>query len=117
MAPDDGAPMITSPVRPLPAMAAPVPLPPISVEQPAPSAAIRVGVIGYGYWGPNLVRNFGELPGSQVWSVSDTVAERLALVHARYPAVNVTQDHHALIQDPAIDAVAIITPVSTHFEL
>jgi predicted dehydrogenase len=117
MAQDDAASMIASPVRPLPAMAAPVPLPPMSVEQPAPAPAIRVGVIGYGYWGPNLVRNFGELPGSQVWSVSDTIADRLAEVHARYPAVNVTQDHHQLIEDPAIDAVAIVTPVSTHFEL
>ncbi len=78
---------------------------------------IGIGVIGYGYWGPNLVRNFAEVPGSRVVAVSDLRPERLAQVQARYPAVKTTQDHGDLIADPAIDAVVIATPVSTHFDL
>jgi predicted dehydrogenase len=78
---------------------------------------IRLGVIGYGYWGPNLVRNFHETPGAQVACVSDLRAERLRLVQTRYPTVRVTESHRDLIEDPALDAVAIATPVSTHFEL
>jgi len=78
---------------------------------------IRIGVIGYGYWGPNLVRNFYETPGAQVACVSDLRAERLKQVQGRYPTVGVTADHRALIDDPGVDAVAIATPVSTHFDL
>jgi predicted dehydrogenase len=78
---------------------------------------IRIGVIGYGYWGPNLVRNFYETPGAQVACVTDLRAERLKLVQSRYPTVRVTDSHRELIEDPGIDAVAIATPVSTHFEL
>jgi len=78
---------------------------------------IRIGVIGYGYWGPNLVRNFYETPGVQVACVTDLRAERLQLVRARYPTVKVTTNHRELLDDPEVDAVAIATPVSTHFEL
>jgi len=78
---------------------------------------IRIGVIGYGYWGPNLVRNFHETPGMQVACVSDLRPERLAVVQGRYPAVKLTVNHRELLEDPGIDAVAIATPVSTHFDL
>src|SRR5215210_5240429 len=78
---------------------------------------IGVGVIGYGYWGPNLVRNFMEAPGSTVISVSDLHAARLAELQNRYPSVKTTSNYKDLLDDPAIDAVAIATPVSTHFEL
>jgi predicted dehydrogenase len=78
---------------------------------------VRVGVIGYGYWGPNIVRNFVEAPGSQVVAVSDRFPQRLAQVRARYPSATVTTDCNEVFQDPAIDAVAIVTPVSTHFDL
>lgn len=78
---------------------------------------IRVGVIGYGYWGPNLVRNFCEAPGSQVTMVSDLSGERLGKVTSRYPGVRVTTNHRELLLDPAVDLVAIATPVSTHFDL
>ena len=78
---------------------------------------LRIGVIGYGYWGPNLVRNFGETAGAQVACVSDLRQERLKLVQARYPAVQVTTNHRELIADPNVDAIAIATPVSTHFDL
>jgi predicted dehydrogenase len=77
---------------------------------------IGVGVIGYGYWGPNLVRNFSEIPGSRVVAVSDLRPERLAQLKLRYPQINATTDHHELLSDSAIDAIAIATPVSTHFD-
>ena len=78
---------------------------------------IRIGVIGYGYWGPNLVRNFADRPNAQVTVVADLLPERLAEVQRRYPAVRVTADASDLIADPAVDAVVIATPVALHFEL
>jgi predicted dehydrogenase len=78
---------------------------------------VRVGLIGYGYWGPNLVRNFAEAPGSEMAAVSDLQADRLAKVKSRYPALQITTDHRHLMDDPSIDAIAIVTPVSTHFDL
>jgi predicted dehydrogenase len=78
---------------------------------------IRIGVIGYGYWGPNLVRNFAELGRAEVAAVADLDQKKLDLVARRFPAVKVTRDFHDLLRDPAIDAVAVATPVNTHFEL
>ena len=78
---------------------------------------INIGVIGYGYWGPNLVRNFSEPPESQVVAVSDMNQKRLALVKNRYPAVEVTGNYKDLLSNPRIDAIAIATPVSSHYEL
>ena len=78
---------------------------------------IRVGVVGYGYWGPNLVRNFAEQADASVAAVADLDATRLELVQRRYPAVRTTTRFQDLLEDPAIDAIAIATPVSTHFEL
>jgi len=78
---------------------------------------IGIGVIGYGYWGPNLVRNFAEATGARVVSVSDSRAERLALVNKRYPGVKTTTNADEVINDPAVDAVVIATPVATHYTL
>ncbi len=78
---------------------------------------IGVGVVGYGYWGPNLVRNFHEAKGARMIGVSDVRAERLTQAQTRYPALNAVCDYRELLTDPMIDAVAIATPVSTHYEL
>ncbi len=78
---------------------------------------IKVGVIGYGYWGPNLVRNFMEAPGSTVVSVCDLQAERLRLLNVRYPNIKTVTSACDLLADPAIDAIVVATPVSSHFEL
>src|SRR2546425_2096804 len=78
---------------------------------------IRIGVIGYGYWGPNLVRNFCEADDSQVIAVSDLRPQRLATVEARYPAIETTTDWRHLVNHPKIDALLIATPVSSHFDL
>jgi len=78
---------------------------------------IRVGVIGYGYWGPNLVRNFAEADGCTLAEICDRSPERLAVVQRRYPGVRATTDWKSVTSAPDIDLVAISTPVSTHFEL
>jgi len=78
---------------------------------------MRIGVIGYGYWGPNLVRNFLEVSECNVVAVSDLSEDRLRLVRVRYPAIETTTDCLALLSRPDIDAVAIATPVSTHYDL
>ncbi len=78
---------------------------------------IRIGVIGYGYWGPNLVRNFAEAPDTQVIAVADMRSDRLQLVTRRYPGVETVTDYRDLLNNPDVDAVAISTPVSTHFQL
>jgi predicted dehydrogenase len=78
---------------------------------------IGIGVIGYGYWGPNLVRNFSEVPGSRVVAVSDVRSDRLAQIQQRYSAIKTTTDHRELLTDSSIDAIAVATPVSTHFDL
>ena len=78
---------------------------------------IKLGVIGYGYWGPNLVRNFMEAPGSTVVAVSDLRSERLNQLTARYPTIKTSANTQDLLDDPEIDALAIATPVSTHFEI
>jgi predicted dehydrogenase len=78
---------------------------------------INIGVVGYGYWGPNLVRNFIEVAGLQVAAVADRDPKRRALVNTRHPSLRVTDDAQSLIDDPSIDAIAIATPVGTHFAL
>ena len=78
---------------------------------------VRVGVIGYGYWGPNLVRNFAEGSDTQVVAVADMKSDRLQLAARRYPGIETVSDYRDLLNNPTIDAVAISTPVSTHFPL
>lgn len=75
---------------------------------------IHVGVIGYGYWGPNLVRNFVELPESDVVMVADLNKERLTQLTSRYPNISTTQDYTDLFRS-GLDAVVVATPPSTHF--
>jgi predicted dehydrogenase len=78
---------------------------------------INIGVIGYGYWGPNLVRNFAELAEGRVAAVADLSQDRLDLVQRRFPGVKTTTRFEDLLDDPDIDAIAVATPVGTHFEL
>lgn len=78
---------------------------------------IGIGVIGYGYWGPNLVRNFAETPEAEVVAVSDLDPAKLAVVSRRYPAVTTTTRFQDLLANPKVDAIAVATSVGTHFEL
>jgi len=79
--------------------------------------AVRVGIIGYGYWGPNIVRNFHSLEKCEVVAVCDKSADALRRAHRAYPGIELTTDFSHVLNSPDIDAVAVITPVWTHFEL
>ncbi len=78
---------------------------------------IRFGVIGYGYWGPNVVRILQGLEGAQLVAVCDQNQAALKRVSGSYPGVRVTTDSDEIVTAPDIDVVAVITPVWTHFEL
>ncbi len=78
---------------------------------------LRIGVIGYGYWGPNIVRNFSTANGSEVKMVCDMNQQTLKKVKKAYPQINVTDNIDELIKNPEVDAIAIATPVFTHHDL
>ena len=82
-----------------------------------PAGAIRVGVIGYGYWGPNIVRNFTGLENCELAAVCDKNPNALKRVTRAYPGVRATTDFSEVLRSPDIDAVAVVTPVWTHYEL
>ena len=73
-----------------------------------------MGVIGAGYWGPNIVRNLYEAPGAEAVAVADLSQERLDAISKRFPSLRVTTDYREVIGDPTIDAICIVTPVGTH---
>ena len=78
---------------------------------------INVGVVGYGYWGPNLVRNFATSERTRVVAVSDLDPKRLAAASRLYPGIRTTTDAAEIFAAADIDAVAIATPVRFHFDL
>ena len=78
---------------------------------------LTVGVVGCGYWGPNLIRNFYENDRVELRYVCDLVPEKLAKFARRYPTVKTTVNYQDLLNDPGLDAVIIATPVHTHFRL
>jgi predicted dehydrogenase len=78
---------------------------------------MNFGVIGYGYWGPNVVRNLTTLEGSRVLTIADLGATARERAQKAYPGIKVTPDPMEVILSADIDAVAVITPVWTHFEL
>jgi predicted dehydrogenase len=78
---------------------------------------LKVGVIGYGYWGPNVARNFHVVAGAGLVAISDVSDKRLALAQGHYPFIRVTKDPLELIKAPDVDAVAIVTPVFAHYEM
>ena len=78
---------------------------------------IRVGIIGYGYWGPHITRNFHGIEDCEVAVVCDKNPAALRRVQHTYPDIHTTCDLSEVLTSPDIDAVAVITPVWTHFEL
>ncbi len=78
---------------------------------------LRIGVIGYGYWGPNIVRNFSSVDGAKVVSVCDKNPRALSMVRKDYPDILVTGDSQEIISSPDTDVITVITPVSSHYEL
>jgi predicted dehydrogenase len=78
---------------------------------------LRLGVVGFGYWGPNVVRNFAMLPDCRVTAICDGDAAARARAAAHYPAARIVADAKEVVAAPDIDAVAIVTPVSSHYAL
>jgi predicted dehydrogenase len=78
---------------------------------------IRLGVIGYGYWGPQIVRNFHATEGCEVAVVCDKSLESLRRAKQAYPHIKATTDPCEILASPDIDAVAVVTPVWTHYQL
>lgn len=78
---------------------------------------IRFGVVGYGYWGPNIVRNLEQLEETEVVAVCDKSPASRRRVQKSHPNVHITDDCGELMSNPNIDAIAVITPVWTHYEI
>ena len=78
---------------------------------------VRVAVVGLGYWGPNLVRNLEELEGAEVVAVCDSSTDRLESLRRRFSSIRGYESFAEVLADDSVDAVALATPVSTHFPL
>src|SRR5450755_505282 len=78
---------------------------------------LKFGVIGYGYWGPNIVRNLRALEGCEVVGICDQTPAARKRIQAANPGVPVHSDANELIKSPNVDAIAVITPVWTHYEI
>jgi predicted dehydrogenase len=78
---------------------------------------LKFGVIGYGYWGPNIVRNLRALEGCEVVGICDQTPAARKRIQAANPGIPVFSDSNELIKSPEVDAIAVITPVWTHYEL
>ncbi len=78
---------------------------------------LRVAIVGCGYWGKNLVRNFFEAPGCTVSHICDLDQNALASIGRRYPTAQLTRDYSEVLRDPSVDAVAIATQASSHYLL
>jgi predicted dehydrogenase len=81
------------------------------------ASPIRIGVVGLGYWGPNIARNFAAIQGCELVWCCDASPAALARIAEQFPGVRLTEDLDELLSDPALDAVAVSTPVLTHAEL
>jgi predicted dehydrogenase len=77
---------------------------------------LKIGVIGCGYWGPNLIRNFIEIPDSDMVAVADLDIARLEFIQSRFPQVSITRDYHDLFS-MGLDAIVVATPPATHFDI
>jgi len=78
---------------------------------------LKLGVVGYGYWGPNVVRNFASQPDCRVVTICDTNPKAVAQALRHHPAVHATSNPDEVMRSSEIDAVAVVTPVSTHYDL
>ncbi len=79
--------------------------------------SIKVGVVGAGYWGPNIIRNFNQIPSCEMAVCCDLDEKRLAHMKNLYPNVTVTSNYDDVVNDPTLDAVAVCTHVSAHYPL
>jgi predicted dehydrogenase len=88
-----------------------------SMHKGSGETVVKFGVVGYGYWGPNVVRNLDQLDGSEVVAVCDKSPTARKRIHKTYPHIKVVAETAELMSSTEIDAVAIVTPVWTHYEL
>lgn len=95
-------------------MTATVSRPVLAASYAAEHERLRVGVIGYGYWGPNLARNVATNPDSVLWAIADLSPRRLSAARELYPLTAMTTDYTDLLRDRDIDAVFVATPPDTH---
>jgi predicted dehydrogenase len=100
-----------------PASQLPQPLVSESVPQERGNGVVKFGVVGYGYWGPNVVRNLDQYDGSEVVAVCDKSPAARKRIQKTYPHIGVFSETADLLSSTEIDAVAIVTPVWTHYEL
>jgi radical SAM protein with 4Fe4S-binding SPASM domain len=84
-------------------------------RQEAPSPPIRVAIVGCGYWGPNMARNFSFLDDAELTTLCDTSEQRVTDLGRRYPGASTTTQLETVLADPQVDAVVVCTPVHTHF--
>ena len=81
------------------------------------SDVVRFGMIGYGYWGPKVLRNLEHLPKAEVLTLCDLNVAARKRAHKDYPQIEIVSDPSELMTSPEIDAIAVVTPVWTHYEL
>lgn len=79
--------------------------------------AIKIGVIGCGYWGPNIIRNFSEIDSTEMSYICDLDRARLKTISKSYPAAKITDNYQDMLADKEIDAIVITTPVDAHYTL
>src|ERR1700681_4089597 len=89
---------------------------PMRVRKRSLRRNVRVGVIGCGYWGPQVIRNFNEMPGAELSIIAEQRRDRLDYVRTHYPKVKAVADHRTLLQSD-VDCVVVATPIHTHHEL
>lgn len=98
-------------------MVAATPTPLLETLPPLPADRLRIGVLGYGYWGPNLARNIATFPGTELVAIADIDARRLIAARTAHPIARLTTEFDDVIADPSLDAVVIATPAATHHAL
>lgn len=79
--------------------------------------SIKIGVVGAGYWGPNIIRNFQQIPSCDMAICCDQDPKRLTHMSTLYPGIKTTTDYDQLVNDPSLDAIAVCTHVSAHYTL
>ncbi len=88
-----------------------------AAKEPRTGGPVRIGVLGCGYWGPNLIRNFAKLRACEILMVADVDARKLEPVQWAYPKIKTYGSPEAVLREDGIEALVIVTPVSTHYEL
>lgn len=78
---------------------------------------IKIGIVGCGYWGPNLIRNFHEIDSCEVKYICDTRPEKLKGICKKYPSIKGITDYRDMLKDKEVNAIVLATPVSTHYQL